>query len=148
MEYAWLLWFLLAIIFAIIEITNSSFFIIWFGLGALAAMVTSLLTTSITFQSLVFVVVSTILLLMTRKFTSKMTRGNVTATNVDAVIGKIGIVTETIPNIDSPGIVKVDGETWSAISADQTSIEKGSKVKVLQVRGVRLIVQKFDLEKE
>lgn len=148
MEYVWILWFLLAIVFAIIEMTNASFFIIWFGVGALGGMVTSFLTASITYQFLVFIIISVLLLLSTRKVTSKLTESSITPTNVDAVIGKIGIVVETIQILDEPGIIKVDGETWSAISADQRSIEKGEKAKVLEVRGVRLIVEKINSEEE
>jgi len=148
MEYTWLLWFLLAIIFGIIEIMNASFFIIWFGIGALGAMVASLFTTSITIQFLVFIAISTALLFTTRKLASKVTSPNITRTNVDAVIGKIGIVTEDIPALNNPGIVKIAGEMWSAISADSEPIDKGLKVEVLQVKGVRLVVQILNSEKE
>lgn len=144
----WLLWFLLAIIFGIIEIMNASFFIIWFGIGALAAMVVSLITSSLAIQFLAFLIISTALLFTTRKLASKVTSPNITRTNVDAVIGKIGIVIEDIPALDNPGIVKIAGEMWSAISADSQPIKKGLKVEVLQVKGVRLVVQILNLEKE
>ena len=148
MDYTWLLWFLLAIIFAIIEIMSTGFFIIWFGIGALAAMVVSLLISSLTIQFLVFTVISITLLLMTRKLTSKVTNQQIIRTNVDSVIGKIGMVTEDIPALESPGIVKVGGEMWSAISSDSRPIKKGHRVEVLQVKGVRLVVQTLISEKE
>ena len=148
MEYTWLLWFLLAIIFAIIEIMSAGFFIIWFGIGALGAMVVALLTKSLTIQFFVFIVVSIALLFMTRRFTSKVTNRNITRTNVDSVIGKIGMVTEDIPALENPGIVKVGGEMWSAISSDSRPIQKGHQVEVLQVKGVRLVVQTIISEKE
>ena len=137
-----------SIIFGIIEIMNASFFIIWFGIGALGAMIVSLITSSLVIQFLVFLIISTALLFTTRKLASKVTSPNITRTNVDAVIGKIGIVTEDIPALDNPGIVKIAGEMWSAISADSQPIKKGLKVEVLQVKGVRLVVQILNLEKE
>ncbi len=146
--YTWLLWFGLAIIFAVVELVTVGFFIIWFGIGALAAMLVSLVTNSLLLQFLVFIIVSVILLFMTRKLTSKLTKATAIATNVDAVIGKIGMVIEDIPALDNPGIVKVSGEMWSAISADSNPIEKDTQVKVLQVKGVRLVVQKLDSERE
>ena len=148
MEYTWLLWFLLAIIFAIIEIMSAGFFIIWFGIGALGAMIVTLLTKSLTIQFLVFIIISTFLLFMTRRLTSTLTRGHITRTNVDSVIGKIGMVTEDIPALENPGIVKVGGEMWSAISSDSRPIQKGHQVEVLQVKGVRLVVQTIISEKE
>ena len=148
MQYTWLLWFGLAVIFAIIELIAVGFFMIWFGVGALAAMLISLVIDSLAIQFLVFIAVSVLLLFMTRKLASKVTEGTTTATNIDAVIGKIGIVTETIPALENPGIVKLSGEMWSAVSADHKPIEEGARVEVLQVKGVRLVVQKIDSEKE
>lgn len=147
MDYTWLLWFGLAVIFAVIELTTVGFFIIWFGVGALAAMLAALATSNILIQFLVFIIVSVILLFMTRKLASKVTEGAGMATNIDAVIGRIGMVTEDIPALDNPGIVKLSGEMWSAISSDSKPIKKGTQVQVLQVKGVRLVVQKLNSEK-
>ena len=147
MEFVWLLWFGLAVIFAVIEMIAVGFFMIWFGIGALAAMLVSLVTTNLAIQFLVFTVVSVVLLFMTRKLTSKVTDGTGIATNIDAVIGRIGMVTEDIPALDNPGIVKVAGEMWSAISVDSKPIKKDTQVEVLQVKGVRLVVQKTNSEK-
>lgn len=144
---SWLLWFALAVVFAVIEIVTVGFFMIWFGVGALVAMLVSLVTTNLSVQFLVFIIVSVLLLSMTRKFSSKLTKGTVTATNVDAVIGKIGIVTEDIPALDNPGLVKISGEIWSAISADSNPIAKDTQVEVLQVKGVRLVVRRINSEK-
>lgn len=148
MQYTWLLWFALAVIFAIIELIAVGFFMIWFGVGALAAMLVSLLIDSLAIQFLVFIAVSVLLLFMTRKLASKVTEGTTIPTNVDAVIGKIGKVTEAIPALENPGMVKIAGEIWSAVSADLQPIEEGARVQVLQVKGVRLVVQKIDSEKE
>lgn len=144
----WLFWFLIAVIFAIIEIVTVGFFMIWFGIGALAAMVFSLFTNNFIVQVSVFIIVSIILLFMTRKFTSKVSEGGGIATNIDAIIGKIGIVMEDIKPLDEPGLVKVSGELWSAISVDSKLIEKGTTIKVLQVKGVRLVVETISSEKE
>ena len=148
MEYTWLLWFALAVILAVLEMVLPSFFVIWFGVGALVAMLSALVTENLIIQFLVFITASVILLFMTRRLASKVTKGTATATNVDAMIGRIGIVTEDIPPLDNPGIVKVSGEMWSAVSADQQPIEKGTQVQVLQIRGVRLVVQTLNSEKE
>ena len=54
------------------------------------------------------------------------------------MIGKTAVVTEKIsPN--EIGKVKLRGISWSAISNDE--IEKGSKVRVLDIEGVKLIVE-------
>ena len=63
-------------------------------------------------------------------------------TNVDAIPGKIGLVTETIRPIEGEGQVKLEGQIWSAKPEDETTvIEAGTTVTVLSVEGVKLIVR-------
>ena len=65
---------------------------------------------------------------------------DVIKTNVDAVIGKTGIVTKTIDSINSKGQVKVDGETWSATGENGIDIEKGTQIIVKEIKGVKAVV--------
>ena len=61
-------------------------------------------------------------------------------TNLDSVIGKEGVVTETINNIEGKGCVKVWGKEWSAISDDPDIVlENGDIVIIKEIRGVKLI---------
>lgn len=140
----WLLWLVVGIIFAIAEIIYSGFFLIWFSVGALAALIASLFTSSIAIQLVIFLMVSFILLItLTKRFTNKFSHKDVVPTNIDALIGQKGIVLEPIgETTHETGQVKLDGEIWSAISADGSYIEKGSIVTIEEIRGVRLIVSK------
>lgn len=64
-------------------------------------------------------------------------------TNVDAVVGKTGVVTKNIgPNRDC-GLVKVGSEEWRAELAQPNGAVKqvGVEVKVVAVEGVTLKVQ-------
>ena len=64
------------------------------------------------------------------------------ASNVDAVVGKMGVVTKRIGQRDC-GIVKVGSEEWRAELAEPSdpSREIGADVKVVAVEGVTLKVQ-------
>jgi membrane protein implicated in regulation of membrane protease activity len=64
------------------------------------------------------------------------------ATNVDAVVGKMGVVTKRIGQRDC-GIVKVGSEEWRAELAQPSSParEIGADVKIVSVEGVTLKVQ-------
>ena len=62
-------------------------------------------------------------------------------TNLDRIIGMNGIVSENIDEMKT-GEVKVDGKSWSAISS--VPIEKGSIVKVLKIKGVKLEVERWE----
>ncbi len=139
----WQFWLLLAGICVIIESFTLGFFVFWFAIGALFALIVSLFTTNIIIQSVVFVVTSTLLLLLTKpliKSFVKMPKAK--ATNVYGLINKEGIVLENIDSLNSTGKVKVNGELWSAIS--DTNIPKDSKIKVLSIDGVKLKVQKIN----
>ena len=62
-------------------------------------------------------------------------------TNLDRIIGMKGIVSENIDEMKT-GEVIVDGKSWSAISS--VPIEKGSIVKVLKIKGVKLEVERWE----
>jgi membrane protein implicated in regulation of membrane protease activity len=63
-------------------------------------------------------------------------------TNIDAVVGKSGLVTKRIAALE-PGMVKLGDETWRAelASSDDTAREMGTTVKVEAVEGVTLKVR-------
>ena len=89
----------------------------------------------------IFVVVSFIALLLTKKIVNKVKNKQIIPTNLDRVIGKIGIVTETISPLKI-GEVKVDGKRWSAVS--DTEIKLNEKVKILAIDGVKLKCQRVE----
>ena len=63
-------------------------------------------------------------------------------TNVDAVVGKIGVVTKRIAPSE-PGMVKLGSELWRAelAATDGTARDTGVMVKVESVEGVTLKVR-------
>lgn len=138
----WYIWLIAAIIFCIAEILYSGFFIIWFAIGSLAALITSFFTTNLVIQTIIFLIVSLVLLItLTKHITNKLLKHPTIATNVDGLIGKKGMVIETIgENTLEPGLVKLDGEIWTATSLYDEVIEKGTLVEIKQIKGVRLIV--------
>lgn len=134
-------WFVTFLLLIFIEIITVDLVTIWFVVGALAAMGTAFLTDSIICQVLVFVVVSIITLLITRPLVKKFKGFDITPTNSDRVIGKVGEVTKKIEK-NKYGEVKMFGNIWTAHSKEE--LEVGTKVKVLDINGVKLIVQKDD----
>lgn len=139
----WQFWLLLAGICVIIESFTLGFFVFWFAIGALFALIVSLFTTNIIIQSVVFVVTSTLLLLLTKPLIKSFVKmPNAKATNVYGLINKEGLVLEDIDSLNSTGKVKVNGELWSAVS--DTNIPRDSKIKVLSIDGVKLKVQKIN----
>ena len=60
-------------------------------------------------------------------------------TGKEELIGEIGRVVE---DLSPEGLVKVRGELWRAISKDGSTIKVGERVKVLDVKGLTLIVER------
>ena len=138
------MWLILFVILLVIELFTVNLVSIWFAVGALAAGLVSYFMDNMMIQIAVFIIVSTISLLLTNKFVVKLRNGKIVPTNLDRVIGKIGIVTEEITKLE-PGEVKVDGKRWSAISTKK--IKVGRKVEILSIDGVKLHVKEVE-EKE
>lgn len=141
------IWILVALIFGVIEIATLSLTMIWFSIGAIAAVLTSFLTDNILIQIFVFIVVSALCLFFATKKLIKWDKDKNTRvwttvdTNSDAYIGKKGFVIKTISPKEF-GIVKVRGEEWTAIASDQEqTIERGNEILVKGIQGVKLIVE-------
>ena len=143
----WKIWLIISGICLIVESFTLGFFVFWVSIGAIFALITSLFTTNIIIQSTVFVITSTLLLLLTKPLIKKFVKTpKAKPTNVYSIIGKEGIVLETIDSINGTGKVKVNGELWSAIS--DSNIEKNEKIKVISVNGVKLKVEKIHISSQ
>ncbi|MDD6042839.1 MAG: NfeD family protein [Eubacteriaceae bacterium] len=134
-------WLVAAIVFGVIEALTMGLITIWFAGGSLVALVAAVLNFSIPVQIILFLVVSVVLLIATRKiFVEKLNTGK-QMTNVGALIGKIGTVKTDI-NPLSVGTVNLSGQVWSAVCADNDkTVKAGAKVKVTAIEGVKLIVE-------
>ena len=140
----WIFWLIAAGIFFIIEMATIGFLVFWLGIGALLAMVTSLITDSIIIQFIVFVSTSTLLLIFTRPLVNKFIKiPKEIKTNAYSIIGKKGIVISKINNVDGAGQIKIDGEVWSAKSFDEENIEKDAEVEIVEIDGVKAVVKKI-----
>ncbi len=140
----WILWLIVAIIFSIAEMIYSGFFLLWFAIGGFCSMIISLIfpNSNMFVQGGIFLIVSVSLLLtLTKKFTKKYSNSETIPTNIDKLIGKTGVVIQSIgKDAYETGLVKLDGEIWSAVSSNGSPILKGSSVKIQEIKGVKLIV--------
>lgn len=133
-----IVWLIIIIILAIIEIATINLVTIWFVASGLVSLILSYFNTTFLTQFAVFVILGTLLLILTRKSLVKMLNKNKQKTNLDLIIDSEGIVTENITK-SHPGEVKVEGKKWTAI-ADK-NIAKGQTVKIKKIEGVKLIVE-------
>lgn len=136
-------WLIAMAVLLVIEIITMGLTTIWFAAGALVAVVAALFHAPLVVQFVLFVVVSVILFCFTRPVAEKYLNNSRTKTNINSIIGEEAKVTEEIDNFNQKGAVVVKGLEWTARSADESEvIPAGSKVRVKEVSGVKLIVEK------
>lgn len=140
MNWAAIVWLGLTVLFLIVEASTVTVLSLWFAAGALAAMVTALTGGGLAFQAAVFLAVSAIALTALRPLVRKYLTPKLTPTNIDSVIGSVGIVTFDIDNISAAGQVKLNGMEWSARSSSGASIPTGTIVRVDRIEGVKVFV--------
>ena len=135
-----IVWIALAAVFLGAELATVALVSLWFVVGSLAALLACVLGAAAWLQVLIFALVSAGMLLLLRPFLRKYVDPHKIRTNVDAVIGQEGIVTEAIDNLEAVGTVKLNGLPWSARSESGAKIASGTVVTVRRVDGVNLIV--------
>ncbi len=139
------LWWLVAmVVLLIVEAVVPGLVSIWFALGAFCALIAALLRAPLWLQIVWFLAVSIATLCLTRPLAQKYVNARVQPTNADAVIGREGLVTEEISNVEGKGAVKVGGKVWTARSAeDSAHFVPGDIVMVDRIEGVKLIVKQL-----
>ncbi len=138
----WQIWLILAGLFIIGEMITIGFLVFWLAIGSLLAMVISLFAPdALILQTAVFVISSSLLILFTKPLVDKYITKKTIPTNVNTLIGKKAKVIVDINSLDCTGQVKVDGEIWSAKTNSEEIISKGSEVEILEIDGVKLLVQ-------
>ena len=75
-----------------------------------------------------------------RRYVHRWTATRKEKTNIDAIIGRKGIVLQRLAP-GAIGLVKVDNEEWRARAEE--SIEKGEAIVVTAINGITLNVEKF-----
>ena len=137
-----IIWIAAIIIFGVVEAVTAGLVSIWFVIGGVGGLITSILGGQIYLQVVVFFIMSIAALFVTRPLVRKWGTARATATNADRVLGSIGRVTETIDNTIPMGEVYVDGKRWSARSENGSVIKPDTLVRITRMEGVRLFVEK------
>lgn len=141
---AWHLWTIAALSLSILEVFTavSGFLLLCFALACLVSAGVAFLGVGLEVQFLLFSMASIAAIFGLRPFfRSRFARGShEVKTNVGALVGKVGMVSERIEPHPQGGRALVEGEDWWAVSQDDAIVEPGQRVKVVQVDGSKLVV--------
>lgn len=141
------IWLIAAIVLVILEIATSGFGVICFAIGAgFAALAAGLGLESVTWQIVIFAVVSLLTFIFLRpvvmRFLEKKSKD--VKTNAEAIVGRKGIVSERINATQHTGRVAIDGDDWKAASEDGSVIEKGQSVEIVKLDSIIVTVKKIE----
>ncbi len=136
-----IIWFVLIIGTAALEVVTMDLTSVWFAIGAVFAFILALLGVNVIVQMLAFLAVSIALLFSIRPIAKNYFRTNIISTNSDRLVGKTATCVKEII-AGSRGEVKVDGKIWTAITHDDSNIALDDKVEILAIEGNKLIVIK------
>lgn len=149
-QLVWIAWLVIGIALIIAEVFTLGFFLLWFGIGALAAAVAGMLGAPFIIQFAVFAGVSIALTAMSRTIFAKYLSHSDEDTlkmGIDALPGQIGTVTVPSKGALHEGAVKVYGSTWTAFPIDGESLlEEGEKVEVVSIKGSSIYVRRVTKE--
>ena len=148
MAFAWIVWLILAAIFIGIEALTPGFFLLWFGVGALAAAVLALLGIGgAGAQIIVFLIVSVLLLMTSRnvidRFFHRGQGDNQLKTGIETLVGQTATVVEASVGALNQGAVKVYGSVWTAFPTEgELPLKEGESVAVERIDGNILYVRR------
>ena len=137
-----IVWLGVLILMILLELATMGLTTIWFAGGALAAFIAALCGASLLVELGLFLVVSFLLLFAFRPLAMRYVNSRTVKTNVESLAGKTARVTEEINNDMGQGTAVLNGQEWTARSAEDTVIPAGSLVVVDAVSGVKLLVHK------
>lgn len=137
-----ILWTIIIVLSVIVEAATVNLVSIWFAIGSALAIIADQFGLGAMTQFMIFVISSAIIIAATRPLAKKYLRGRITKTNLDRIIGKHCLITETITP-DKKGEAKVNGSLWSATSLNNVIINAGEYGEVVSIEGAHVVVRKL-----
>lgn len=142
-------WALVGLILVAAELFTPGLVIVFFGIGALATALLSLLrpfSRSLLLQVLLFVAGTGLSFAFLRRSLARVFRGRTLSDEGTEITGKRAVVIEQITP-ESPGRVRFQGTSWAAASYSE-SFAPGETVEILKQEGLTLYVTRSILEPE
>lgn len=134
-------WLLLAVILFGLSARKRVWTPVPFAVASLVALAGEVLTGEAVIAVFLFVVVSLIGRWVIRPALRSAQQREVRARpGAGTMVGRPAYVVERISNDEAVGCVRIDDEIWNARSWDETEIEAGSRVHVVEVRGATAVV--------
>ena len=143
--YMVMVWAALFVLAIVVESQTAEMVAIWFLPSTLVSLILAICKVPVWIQCAVFLVLSTVLLILAFKYFRKLILKDhgKKRTDTDRLLGEPARVEEEINNLEMKGSVKINGQIRTARMKDDRDIVKpGEFVIVESISGVKLICVK------
>jgi membrane protein implicated in regulation of membrane protease activity len=139
----WHIWVLVGILLWIVEIFTPAFVAGVFGTACLIVAPFAAGDMSLQQQLLLFGLATAVISWKIRPLAMRhiYRHGAKVKTNVEAMVGRIGVAVETVDHPPGSARVKIGGEEWLAVTQDGSPIQVGAKVIVRRIEGCKVVVE-------
>ena len=135
-------WTIIGIVGFIVEIFTPGFLAASIGVGAFFAAVAAMFTDVVEYQMISRAAGSLLAFFAIRPIWLKyLSKTKDVKTNAEALIGRVGVVSEEINSENNSGRVAIDGDDWRAVSDDKSNIDAGLHVEVVKRDSIVLTVK-------
>ena len=140
-------WLGVAVVFALVELValGGSFVLLPFAVSAFIASILGFYDVAVEVQWIVFLVGGALLFAAALKWLRRFVDDNDTPPGVGAnrLIVMVGIVTEPLvpDDVARSGRVSIASEVWGAHTRHDERVERGTRVRVVEVEGTRVVVE-------
>ena len=131
-------WIIVAIVVIAIDIVTSSFIFMWFSIGALVAIILSLIGVSVTWQIVAFLIIGVATVSNGYPWAKKKFKADVNHVKTMEQ-NYIGMVMTAEEDMGETSKIKVSGIYWTAYNKGKV-IEKGQEYIITGIEGNKLIV--------
>lgn len=143
-NWQWI-WVVAAVVLAIGELLTAGFFLLPFAVGAAAAAILAFAGASPVWQLLAFTIISVGFLVLLQRFARRREDDDLPArAGADRYHGRTAIVVEPVYRLTGAGQVRMETENWRATTDSDQEIPAGVEVRVIEVRGTRLVVEPIE----
>lgn len=139
---AWMaMWLIAAAVLAVGEMLTAGFFLLPFAVGAATAGILALLSIGVPIQIITFVLISVSSLWLMQRFARKDFHGELLPVGAARYVGTTVLVIEPVSRLHGTGMVKLGMQDWRATTDGNEEIPLDAEVRVVEVRGARLVVE-------
>jgi membrane protein implicated in regulation of membrane protease activity len=141
-----LFWLVIILVCIFLEIHTNAFITVFIAAGAIIPFFLALASVNFALQTVLWLIISGILLAALRPAALKrfQRRGvvDLSAPSKSSMTNLTGFVQDAVGDAGHPGLVKIKGELWKAVTDSADAIPDGAQVIVRKTYGTTLWVER------